>query len=155
VLRPFDRWAGLAAFAVAVLQLGYAISFLIVRPDDADAGGTAASAFLLAAGVLAVAISGDGGGTLSSIDPRGLLTFAASGLSLLLVAGLLRSRLAGSLGGLLLVIYALRLGGVSGDSAALVLPAAVAGFVLSPAWYVTLGTMLRGDGAAMPAPERA
>jgi hypothetical protein len=48
------RLPGLAALAVAAANLGYAASFLIVRPDNADAGGTAASAFLLAGGLLAL-----------------------------------------------------------------------------------------------------
>jgi hypothetical protein len=48
------RLPGLAALAVAAANLGYATSFLIVRPDNADAGGAAASAFLLAGGLLAL-----------------------------------------------------------------------------------------------------
>jgi hypothetical protein len=40
--------ARLPGLAAAAANLGYAASFLIVRPDNADAGGAAASAFLLA-----------------------------------------------------------------------------------------------------------
>jgi hypothetical protein len=41
------------AALVAALNVAYATSFLIVRPDDPDTGGTAASALLLAGGLLA------------------------------------------------------------------------------------------------------
>ena len=50
----FARAAAVSAFAVAVLNLAYSVSFLIVRPDNPDAGGAAASAFLLAGGLLAL-----------------------------------------------------------------------------------------------------
>jgi hypothetical protein len=48
------RLPGLAALLVAAANLGYAVSFLLVRPDNPDTGGTAASAFLLAGGLLAL-----------------------------------------------------------------------------------------------------
>jgi hypothetical protein len=48
------RLAGTSAFLVAAANLAYASSFLIVRPDDPDSGGAAASAFLLAGGLLAL-----------------------------------------------------------------------------------------------------
>ncbi len=47
-------FAGVAAMLVAVANLGYSASFLVVRPDNPDTGGTAASAFLLAGGLLAL-----------------------------------------------------------------------------------------------------
>jgi hypothetical protein len=52
--RTFARVAGTSALAVAAANLAYSISFVIVRPDDPDTGGTAASAFLLAGGLLAL-----------------------------------------------------------------------------------------------------
>jgi hypothetical protein len=52
----FPRLAGAAALLVAAANLAYAISFLVVRPDNPDAGGTAASAFLLAGGLLALPV---------------------------------------------------------------------------------------------------
>ena len=56
--RPRTRAQGgnaaSAAMLVAVANLGYALSFLVVRPDNPDTGGTAASAFLLAGGLLAL-----------------------------------------------------------------------------------------------------
>jgi hypothetical protein len=48
------RLAATSAFLVAAANLGYAVSFLIVRPDNPDSGGAAASAFLLAGGLLAL-----------------------------------------------------------------------------------------------------
>jgi len=181
----------------AVANLGYATSFLVVRPDNPDEGGTLASAFLLAGGLLAVpallalyrllserepdfallalvlglagslgaAIHGgydlanainppDGGvpDLPNQVDPRGLLTFGIASLSLLVLAGLLArargfpaglARLAGVLGGLLLVVYVLRLTVLDADSVAIVAPAALAGFIVSPAWYGWLGMHLR------------
>src|SRR5262245_30767193 len=47
-------YPAVAAMLVAVANLGYALSFLVVRPDNPDTGGTAASAFLLAGGLLAL-----------------------------------------------------------------------------------------------------
>jgi hypothetical protein len=79
-------------------------------------------------------------------DPRGLLTFGAAGLSVLAFALLLRDRmrlLAAALGAGLVLVYVLRLTVVDADSAAIVAPAALVGFVLSPAWYVALSRYLR------------
>jgi hypothetical protein len=50
------RFAGGSALLVAATNLGYSASFLVVRPDNPDAGGTAASAFLLAGGLLALPV---------------------------------------------------------------------------------------------------
>ena len=195
--RPFVAFAGSAALMAAVANLGYATSFLVVRPDNPDEGGTLASAFLLAGGVLAVpvllalyrllrdrepdfallalvlglvgslgaaihggydlanAINAPEGGVPdlpNQVDPRGLLTFGLTSLSLLVLAWLLArartfpaglARLAGVLGALLLLVYALRLTVLDADSAAIVAPAALAGFVVSPAWYAWLGVHLR------------
>jgi hypothetical protein len=52
----FRRLAGTSALLVAATNLGYSLSFLVVRPDNPDAGGTAASAFLLAGGLLALPV---------------------------------------------------------------------------------------------------
>jgi hypothetical protein len=48
----FPHLAGISALLVAAANLGYATSFLLVRPANPDTGGTAASAFLLAGGLL-------------------------------------------------------------------------------------------------------
>jgi hypothetical protein len=52
----FSRLAAASALLVAAMNLGYSASFLVVRPDDPDVGGTAASAFLLAGGLLAIPV---------------------------------------------------------------------------------------------------
>src|SRR3954449_2977867 len=44
------------ALLVALCNVAYAASFLVVRPDDPDVGGTAASALLLAGGLLALPV---------------------------------------------------------------------------------------------------
>jgi hypothetical protein len=52
----FRHLAGTSALLVAATNLGYSLSFLVVRPDNPDAGGTAASAFLLVGGLLALPV---------------------------------------------------------------------------------------------------
>ena len=52
----FRRLAATSALLAAATNLGYSLSFLVVRPDNPDAGGTAASAFLLAGGLLALPV---------------------------------------------------------------------------------------------------
>jgi hypothetical protein len=193
VSRTFARVAGTSALLVAATSLAYSISFLIVRPDNPDTGGTAASAFLLAGGLFALpallalyrlvrpsepdlallatvlAVAGALGAAIhggydlanainppdetldlpSQIDPRGLLTFGLAGIALLVFAPLLTrtlrtlAPLAATLGVLLIVLYVLRLVVLDADSAAIVVPAALAGFVVSPLWYVRLGLTLR------------
>ena len=193
----FNRFASSAALLAAAANLGYSISFLVVRPDNPDVAGTAASAFLLAGGLLAIppllavyrrlsarqpdfallalalglvgafgaaihggydlanAINppGDVGDFPNQIDPRGLLTFGVSGLAALLIAWLITTgegvfparlgQLAGALGALLLIVYVGRLVVLDADSVAIVVPAALAGFIVSPAWYASLGLELR------------
>ncbi|MBD0280607.1 MAG: hypothetical protein ICV69_00210 [Thermoleophilaceae bacterium] len=46
------------------------------------------------------------------------------------------------LGALLVALYVLRLAMLDADSVAIVVPAAVAGFVLRPLWYSRLGLAL-------------
>ena len=204
----FSRLAAGSALLVAATNLGYATSFLIVRPDDPDTAGTAASAFLLAGGLLALpvllglyallrerepqlallatvlGVAGAVGAAIhggydlanainlpgtaldapNAVDPRGLLTFGVSGLALLAYTPLLRRSLAvpaAALGALLIGLYALRLVVLDADSAAIVAPAALAGFILSPLWYTRLALALRHPGAlagrapARPAPRAA
>ena len=101
--------------------------------------------------------SASGSDAPSQIDPRGLLSFGAAAVSLLCFAALIRrdarlprglATLAAVLGTLLLVVYGCRLAVLSTHNAALVVSAALAGFVVSPAWYAWLGvTFSRGrDG---------
>lgn len=87
----------------------------------------------------------------SQIDPRGLLTFGLGGLALLVFAPLLAraeemprglAPLALALGIVLVALYVLRLVVLDADNAAIVTTAALAGFVLSPLWYVRLGLSL-------------
>ena len=52
----FRRPAGTSALLVAATNLGYTLSFLVVRPDNPDAGGSLASAFLLVGGLLALPV---------------------------------------------------------------------------------------------------
>ena len=93
----------------------------------------------------------------NAVDPRGLLTFGAAGLSVALLAWLIRRGRAlpaglGALGwvlaALLLVLYLARLVVLEATSPVVALPALLTGFLVSPAWYVWLGLSLR------PGPER-
>ncbi len=90
----------------------------------------------------------------SPMDPRGLLTFAASGIGLWVFAWLiLRSgqlpRALGFLGYLVaalqIVLYLGRLIVFDAKNPVIVIPALVAGFVATPVWYVWLGvSLMRG-----------
>lgn len=187
------------AALVAAANVAYATSFLVVRPDDPETGGTLASALLLAGGLLAVpvilavwrrlqaidrdlALSAAVFGVVGAIgaavhgghdlavaieppagvgdgpnpaDPRGLLTFGAAGLSVGLFAWILRKTgrtamawLGGALAVGLGLVYVLRLTVVDADNAALVAIAALVGFVLSPAWYVSVARFLGAAGTS-------
>lgn len=88
----------------------------------------------------------------SEIDPRGLLSFAFTGIGLLIASWLIvRSgslpRGLGYLGylaaALLLVIYLGRLVILDPTSLLVAGPAAIAGFIVNPLWYIWLGLALR------------
>jgi hypothetical protein len=86
------------------------------------------------------------------IDPRGLLTFGIAGLGLLVLAWLLRrsatvptglATLGIVVGALLVVVYLGRLIVFAPTNPLVAGPAALVGFVLSPAFYIWLGLVLR------------
>ncbi len=88
----------------------------------------------------------------NAVDPRGLLTFGVSGLALLVFAWLLArtggfprglSVLAYVSAVLLLVLYLGRLVILDATSPAILVPAALSGFIINPAFYVWLGLELR------------
>lgn len=82
----------------------------------------------------------------NAIDPRGLLTFGVTGLALLLIGVLVgegRGWLAYLAGALLVVVYLARLIVLSPTSLVVLGPAALAGFIVNPAFYVWLGLWLR------------
>jgi len=90
----------------------------------------------------------------SPIDPRGLLTFGFAGAGLLGFARLLRRSssvpaglgvLAAIAGALLIVIYLARLIVFDASNPVVLIPAALSGFFISPAWYVWLGLVLARD----------
>jgi hypothetical protein len=91
----------------------------------------------------------------SQVDPRGLLTFGVAGSAIFVVSWLMRrslwfprglAALGYLLAGLLVVIYLGRLVILDPSSPLILGPAALAGFAVSPAWYVWLGlSMLGGD----------
>jgi hypothetical protein len=85
-------------------------------------------------------------------DPRGLLTFGAAGLGLLVASRLivrsptLPTRLGylGYLAGaLLLLVYLGRLIILTPTNPIVAMPAALAGFIVNPAWFIWLGLVLR------------
>lgn len=86
------------------------------------------------------------------VDPRGLLTFAVAGISLLVFAWLITSSRImppafGYLGFasaiLLIVIYLGRLIILDPNSPIILGPAALEGFIVNPVWYIWLGIILR------------
>ncbi len=87
----------------------------------------------------------------SQIDPRGLLTFGVAGLSLFGIAWLMSkgggfprnlSYLAYVLAALLVVIYLGRLIILDPSNLALLIPAGITGFIISPAWNILVGVNL-------------
>jgi hypothetical protein len=88
----------------------------------------------------------------NAIDPRGLLTFGVAGLALLLLGRLVGAglgRFAYVAGALLILVYLARLIVLTPSNPIVLLPAALAGFVVNPVFYVWLGLWLlrprRGD----------
>lgn len=88
----------------------------------------------------------------NAIDPRGLLTFGVSGVAALIASSLiarhptLPARLATLgyvAGALLIVIYLGRLIILTPTNPVVAVPAALAGFIVNPAWYIWLGLALR------------
>jgi hypothetical protein len=88
----------------------------------------------------------------NQVDPRGLLTFGAAGLSVLVFSWLISrsadfprtfGTLGYVLGVLLIVVYLARLIILDATSPVIVMPAVLTGFVVSPIWYIWLGLSLR------------
>jgi hypothetical protein len=86
------------------------------------------------------------------VDPRGLLTFGFAGGGLLVLAWLLRragtvprrlGNLGVAVGALLVIVYLGRLIVLDPTNPLVAGPAALVGFILSPAFYLWLGTILR------------
>ena len=87
----------------------------------------------------------------SAMDPRGLLTFGASGISLWVFAWLILKsgqlpRTLGYLGyavaALQIVLYLGRLIVFDAKNPVIIVPAVLAGFIATPVWYVWLGVSL-------------
>lgn len=102
------------------------------------------------------------------VDPRGLLTFGAAGVGLAVLSALIRrspalpSGLGGlgiALGILLVLVYLGRLFIVDPNEPILLGLAAVTGALAHPAFFLWLGSSLRGaaerPGLSSPAPDRA
>ena len=88
----------------------------------------------------------------SQIDPRGLLTFALAGLSLLVFGRLIAQSARFPKGlalltflsaTLMIVVYLGRLIVLTPTSPLVLGPAALLGFIVNPAWYIWLGLELR------------
>ena len=118
---------GLAGALAATLHGGYDLANAIHPPDQASS-------------------------LPSAIDPRGLGTFGIAGIAMLAFAYLMGrdasfprnlSYLGYLSGALLIVIYLARLIILSATSPLVLLPAAIEGFIVNPAWYVWLGFALR------------
>jgi hypothetical protein len=185
----FGRFSSWCAYLAAVAGLAYSVTFVATTDDDTRFGEGLEGAFLLAGGVLAVAVYGAlyelvrerepgfallglllgvGGGFGAAIhgayqlalaveglaaegdfpnpvDPRGFLTFGVTAAAVALFASLLagRLRLVGFVFAVLLAILWIgRLVGGDADDVALLVPAALAGLVANPLWYVLVGRAL-------------
>lgn len=125
----------------AAIHGGYDLAVALTPPSDA-------------LGVVA--------GLPNQIDPRGLLTFAVAGVAALIVSSLIRRHpifpsglgYLGYLAGLLLiVVYLGRLTIVEPTHLLVAGPAALVGFLVSPAFYIWLGLTLRSrarDSSVVP-----
>jgi hypothetical protein len=184
----FERFSSWCAYLAAVAGLAYSVTFVATTDDDSRFGEGLEGAFLLAGGLLAVAVFaalyqlvrerepgfallglllGVGGGfgaaihgayqlalaveelaaedLPNAIDPRGFLTFGVTAAAVALFALLLegRLRLVGLVFAVLLAILWIgRLVGGDADDVALLVPAALAGLVANPLWYVLVGRAL-------------
>jgi hypothetical protein len=189
----FASFSSACAYLAAVAGLAYSVTFVATTDDDARFGEGLEGAFLLAGGLLAVAVFaalyelvrerdpgfallglllGVGGGfgaaihgayqlalavegseaadLPNAIDPRGFLTFGVTAAAVALFAMLLRGRLrlVGLVFAVLLAILWIgRLVGGDADDVALLVPAALAGLVANPLWYVLVGRRLGRDEA--------
>jgi hypothetical protein len=184
----FARFSSACAYLAAVSGLAYSVTFVATTDDDTRFGEGLEGAFLMAGGLLAVAVFaalhqlvrdrdpgfalvalllGVGGGfgaaihgayqlalavegtaaadLPNAIDPRGFLTFGVTGAAVALFALLLEGRLrvVGLVfAALLAILWIGRLVGGDADDAALLVPAALAGLVANPLWYVLVGREL-------------
>lgn len=138
---------GLLAVAVAAAlyelvrerEPGFALLALLL----ATGGGLGAA--IHGAYQLALAVEDESSGLPNAVDPRGFLTFGVTAIAVALFAALLRGRLRGLglvLAVLLTVLWIGRLAGLDADDTALLLPAALAGFLANPAWYALVGREL-------------
>ena len=121
-------------------EAGFALLGLLL-----GAGG-AFGAAIHGAYQLALAVEGLAAEELpNAIDPRGFLTFGVTGAAVALFAALLGGRLraVGLVFAVLLgILWIGRLVGGDADDVALLLPAALAGLVAHPVWYVLVGREL-------------
>lgn len=184
----FSRFSSWCAYLAAVTGLAYSVTFVSTTDDDTRFGEGLEGAFLLAGGLLAVAVFaalyrlvverdpgfallglllgvGAGFGAAihgayqlalavedlsaedlpNAVDPRGFLTFGVTGAAVALFALLLQGRLriVGLVFAVLLgILWIGRLVGGDADDAALLLPAALAGLVAHPLWYILVGREL-------------
>jgi hypothetical protein len=89
----------------------------------------------------------------NAIDPRGMLSFGLSALAVFVLSWLILrgggfpprvGRLGYVLGVLLVILYLGRLVIVDSDNLVIVVPALIAGVLVNPAWYISIGRVLRG-----------
>lgn len=129
-------------------------------------GATIHGGYTLATALNQPTASALGGADLPNpVDPRGLLTFGLAGLALLVFPWLMGQgggfsrglRAVGyGLAILLVIIYLARLIVLQATNPVLLIPALLAGFIVSPLWYFWLGAALwRGAGAPEAAPARS
>ena len=128
--EAFALWGVLLGFAGAIgsaIHGSYDLA-LAANPPKADVLGDAGVPFL--------------------VDPRGFMTFGVAGVGVFVIAWLMTRNsffprslayLGYVLAVLLVVLYLARLIVLDAGSVAVLLPAALAGFIVNPVWYVWLG----------------
>ncbi len=94
-----------------------------------------------------------------AVDPRGFLTFAVTGIAVLVASSLVvRDRrwptglgyLGYASGALLLIVYVARVFILDPASPVVLVPVALLGFIVNPAWLVWLGISLRRGRPVLP-----
>lgn len=95
----------------------------------------------------------------SQVDPRGLFTFAITGLGWFIWAALLAThkkypvelgQIGYFLGSLLTIIYLAHLFGFGGDNPVVLIPSIMVGFFVYPTWYIWLGSLFQGKSFTQP-----
>ncbi len=169
-----QSWAGRPSALLLMLTGLFAIPVVVALYERLKTAGSGLALLGLISGVLGGAGALVHGGyelavilhpadtrlPASQADPRGLLTFAATGIGVYLFARLMattgtypksQTTIGYVLAALLGIIYLGRLLLLDPNQPVLGVSAVAAGLVVGPAWYLRLGTLLKGQAAPQAA----